>query len=98
MSKSEIVAKIIVKVHLITGRVIAHEYNTPTSKKELEQLIARIVDMEMALTRGGIRFLQFENPHVTYNADNVVGIEFSTIGTGELKDALERAQRKVGFH
>jgi hypothetical protein len=97
MAKSEIIAKVIIKVHLVNGEVIAHVYSPPTSEKEMKQFVDEIVDREKALTRGKIRFLYFENPGIVYNPDNVAGIELSTVGAEELKSALERAGRKAGF-
>jgi len=97
MAKNEIVEKIIIKVYLVNGKEIPHEYYPPTSEKAGRNFIREIVHRMGALSRGENKHLYFENPHITYNPDNVVGIELSAIGAEELRKALERAQRRIGL-
>ena len=102
MAKNDIVGKIIVKVHLVNGEQLIHEYDSPSSDKEVRELARKLVFRTAALTKGelkvgGSKILHFENPHIIYNPDNVAGIDISAIGVEELKKALEIAQRKAGF-
>jgi len=94
---SDIVAKIIMKVYLVSGREITHTYELPTSKKEVPEFIKGLVWRAMALVRGEIKFLHFENPHTFYNIDNVEGIGISSIGVEELETLLRKAQSGIGF-
>lgn len=97
---SEIVASITIKVYLVSGREIIHTYPAPSTKRKMEKFVRDMVDDTKALTRGKIRFLSFRNPQVVYNADNVEGIEMSSIGVNQLEalnKALGKVQTKVGF-
>lgn len=42
-------------------------------------------------------YLYFENLNITYNTDNVEGIEMSSIGVKELVSSLRKAQSGIGF-
>ncbi|MFC2025084.1 hypothetical protein ACFLTG_01535 [Chloroflexota bacterium] len=94
---SGIVAKIIIKVYLVSGKEITHIYEVPKSDKEMEQFLKDIIDKEKALIRGEINYLYFENPNITYNSDNVEGIEISSLGVKQLELLLRKAQSKTGF-
>ena len=94
---SEIIAKMLIKVYLVSGREITHTYELPTSEKEFKNLIKDKVGRTVALMRDRKKHLYFENQNITYNADNVEGIEISSIGVKELESLLEKAQSGIGF-
>ena len=94
---SDIVAKIIIKVYLVSGKAIDHIYEVPKSDEEMEEFITDMVDRTNSLVRGRIRYLWFDNPSITYNADNVEGIEISSLGVTQLETLLRKAQSKTGF-
>lgn len=94
---SDMIAKIIVKVYLVSGREITHTYEPPTSEKELQEFILNMVRRTTALVRDRVGFLHFEHPYIFYNANNVEGIEISSIGIKELEVFLRKAQSGLGF-
>lgn len=94
---NNIIAKIIIKVYLVSGREMIHTYKVPTSDKEFGEFVTDMVGRTGALMRDRIAFLYFENPRITYNVNNVEGIEISSIGVKELESLLRKAQAGVGF-
>lgn len=91
------VAKIIIKVYLVSGKEKTHTYEAPTSKKELKEFIVNMVGRTAALVRDRVGFLHFEEPNIFYNANNVEGIELSSIGIKELESLIRKAQTETGF-
>ena len=94
---SDVVAKIMIKVYLVSGKEITHIYEVPKSDAELKQFIKDMVERTLVLTRGDTGFLWFDNPNITYNPDNVLGIELTSIGVTELETILKKAQAKIGY-
>ncbi len=94
---SDIVAKITIKVYLVSGREITHTYDVPTSEKELQEFFKDMVGRELALGRDSTNYLYFENPSIIYNTDNVEGVELSSVGVKELESFLRKAQASMGF-
>lgn len=56
-----------------------------------------MVGKTTALMRDIKEYLYFENLNITYNTDNVEGIEMSSIGVKELVASLRKAQSGIGF-
>lgn len=94
---NDIVAKIIIKVYLVSGKEMTHMYEVPTSAKKFAGLIKDMVDRTMALGRDSVDHLYFENPSITYNINNVEGVEMSSIGVKELESSLRKAQSRIGL-
>lgn len=97
---NDVVAKILVKVYLVGGKEITHTYSPPKTESEMQQLIKDMVDKAFGLTRGEQGYLYFDNPNITYNPDNVLGIEFSTVGVKALEaihETIRKAQTKIGY-
>ena len=94
---SDIVAKITVKVYLASGKEMTHIYEVPKSDKELGEFIKDMIDRTMTLVRNSTDYLHFENPNITYNPDNVEGVEISSIGVKQLESFLRKAQTSIGF-
>ncbi|HEY78129.1 MAG TPA: hypothetical protein G4O09_03345 [Dehalococcoidia bacterium] len=92
----DIVAKILIKVYTVSGLTITHEYEPPP-KNKLKEFIKEMVYRSNLLCREEKGLMYFDNPHITYNPDNVVGIEICSVGVSELKSAIEKAQRKAGL-
>ena len=65
---------------------------------DMEEFLKDIIDKEQALVRGETGYLYFENPNITYNSDNVEGIEISSLGVKQLESLLRKAQSKIGFN
>lgn len=95
------VGKTLVKVYLVGGKEITHTYSLPKLGEEWDKLVEDIIDRTEILSRSRSGLLWFDNPLVTYNPENVLGIELSTIGVKELEklnEILRKAQtKKAGF-
>ncbi|MFC2009972.1 hypothetical protein ACFLUL_00100 [Chloroflexota bacterium] len=62
---SDIVAKIMVKVYLVSGRAMTHTYEAPKNDKDIKALIENIADRSFGLVRGETVFIRFENPSIS---------------------------------
>ena len=51
----------------------------------MRQFISDMVDRTEALKRGEARYLWFDNLNITYNPDNVEGIEIVSIGVKQVE-------------
>ena len=91
--------KFILTVRLITGERVEHVYDIPSDFKEAMELVHFVGDMvAKAMTRGRNILLYLENPGISYNPDNVVGVEFKTIEAKELEKEMRKAQKMaMGF-
>ena len=97
MNNSDTIAKVVVKVYLVSGREITHTYDMPKSKKGKEEIINSIVNNGAILVGERKGYLNFENPIILYNRDNIEGIEVFGLGAEELGELLRKAQSKAGF-
>ena len=83
-------------VLLVGGQRITHTYDAPLSYNEAKEFVERLVGhIAEAMTRGKARFLYFESPHICYNPDNVLGVEYTFIEAKEFEEAIRKAQRKA---
>jgi hypothetical protein len=90
--------KITLTVLLVGGREITHTYDVPLDSEKASEFVKDMVEeISYVMThRKGI-YLILLNPNVTYNPDNILGIKADFHEAKELEEAIEKAQRKVGF-
>ncbi len=100
MSKNmnDTVAEIIIKVYLVNGGVMTHTYKVPKTESEIAELIRNLVGKMFILRRKSTdELLEFSNPHIYYNSDNVTCIKIDSVGVKELEEIMRKAKAKLGF-
>lgn len=86
-------------VLLATGEKRTHTLDVPSDHEKAMEFVEFWVDkISLAMTRGAAAYLWFPNPNITYNPDNVVGVEFRSIGAKELEEIITKTQpERIGF-
>ena len=85
-----------VKVTTIDGVTTEHLYSLPISNEEVSQLVVEINRRILGMG-SSIEMFQLLHPVVIYFRRHVVRVEFDARGIKELEDAVERANREMGF-
>ena len=94
----DIAAEIIIKVYLVNGGVMTHHYKLPKTESGIQELIREMVK-KMLILRGksADEPLEFANPSIFYNSNNVTCIEINSVGVKELEEIMRKAKAKLGF-
>jgi len=100
----QIIDRVIVKVHLVSGLTKEHCYNMlddSNDTKTLKKILNTVTLLYKRDSRLSIRpAIIFDNPHVYYNADNIVYIEIEGITEEEMREIEEMTKKKsvkMGF-
>ena len=90
--------KLIFTVLLVNGREISHTYDVPPNLEEAKELVDSMVKMiAAAMSHRKETYLHLMHPSISYNPDSVSGVRFHAFEAKELEEAIEEAQRKLGF-
>lgn len=94
--------KIILTVLLVGGERISHTYDVPPDLGKAKELVKHLVEtISSVMAHRKEIYLRLENPDITYNPDNILGIKFDIFEAKELEEAVEKARekarRKAGF-
>ncbi len=92
------VAEVIIKVYLVNGKVMTHTYKWPKKESETKELIRELIKkMAIVSRKRADVYLEFDEPLIFYNPNNVMCIEIGSVGVKELEEILRKARAKVGF-
>jgi type IV secretory pathway ATPase VirB11/archaellum biosynthesis ATPase len=92
------VAEIIIKVHLVNGKVMIHTYQSPKTESEIKELLKELLKKMFVVSRKRAdEPLEFDNPIIFYNSNNVMCIEIGSVGVKELEEIMSKARAKIGF-
>lgn len=92
------VAEVIIKVYLVNGRVMTHTYKWPRKESEMKELIRELIrKMAIVSRKRADVYMEFDNPLIFYNSNNVMCVEIDSVGVKELEEIIRKAQAKVGF-
>ena len=94
---TNLVGLYIFTVVTVDGSPTTHNYPLPPTEREQRELIKELIEKIFEALTGVRSTLYLQYPMVIYQSQHIVRVEAAGMGTEDLRQAMEKAQRGTGL-